>query len=167
MVTLVLVACAGEPIATVPQLGDVPGAGLPEGSPAADFTVDTFGGPSFTLSQRLAEDGRPVFLNLWASWCAPCRAEMPDIDQAASRHPDVTFLGVAVQDASGPSMKFAAEIGVDYPLGFDESGEVDAGYAPRGLPATFIISSGGRVVDSILGPLTGDEIDEKLAEHFG
>jgi cytochrome c biogenesis protein CcmG, thiol:disulfide interchange protein DsbE len=166
-VAILLAACGGEPGATVPQLEDVPGADLPAGEPAADFTVETFDGHTFTLSQHLAEVGKPVFLNLWASWCAPCRNEMPDIDDAATRHPEVTFLGIAVQDAARPSMDFAEEIGVKYALGFDESGEVDAGYAPPGLPATFIISTNGRVVERIFGPLTVDQIDEKLAAHFG
>jgi cytochrome c biogenesis protein CcmG, thiol:disulfide interchange protein DsbE len=165
---ILVAACAGEAVTpTVPQLDDLPGASLPPGEPAPDFSVETFDGGTFTLSQRLAEDGKPVFLNLWASWCAPCRSEMPDIDGAAGRHPEVTFLGVAVQDASGASMAFADEIGVGYPLGFDASGEVDAGYTPIGLPATFIISPDGRVVERVFGPLTGDEIDDKLAKLFG
>ena len=153
---------------TVPQLGDLPGGGaIPQGEAAVDFSVETFDGPTFTLSQHLADDGRPVFLNLWASWCGPCRAEMPDIDEAATRNTDVAFIGVAVKDELGKSRDFADEIGVAYPLGFDESREVDEGYAPIGLPASYIISSDGQIVERVFGPLTGDQIDEKLAQHFG
>ena len=152
---------------TVPQLGDLPGGALPAGEPAADFSVETFDGTTFTLSRHLADDGRPVFLNLWASWCAPCRAEMPDIDEAAVRNPGVAFIGVAVKDELSKSRDFADEIGVTYPLGFDETREVDEAYAPIGLPATYIISSNGRIVERIFGPLTGEQIDEKLADHFG
>ncbi len=152
---------------TVPQLGDLPGGALPTGEPAADFSVETFDGTTFTLSEHLAEDGRPVFLNLWASWCGPCRAEMPDIDEAARHNAGIAFIGVAVKDELSKARDFADEIGVSYPLAFDETGEVDEGYAPIGLPATYIISSDGRVVERIFGPLTGVQIDEKLAEHFG
>lgn len=152
---------------TVPQLGDLPGGTLPPGEPAVDFSVETFDGTTFTLSEHLAEDGRPVFLNLWASWCAPCRAEMPDIDEAAVRNTGIAFIGVAVKDELAKSRDFADEIGVSYPLGFDATRQVDEAYAPIGLPATYIISSDGRLVERIFGPLTGVQIDEKLAEHFG
>jgi thiol-disulfide isomerase/thioredoxin len=150
-----------------PQLADLPGAELPAGKPAPDFTVTTFDGATFTLSEHLATDGRPVFLNLWASWCAPCRAEMPDLDDAATNNPGVAFIGVAVQDVRGKSQDFAEEIGVGYPLAFDEDREVDNAYAPIGLPASYIISTDGRIVERIFGPLTGAQIEDKLEAHFG
>lgn len=134
---------------------------------AADFSVQTFDGATFTLSDHLAEDGRPVFLNLWAAWCAPCRAEMPDIDEAATRNTDVAFVGVAVKDEFSKAEAFADEIGVSYLLAFDTRMEVDAGYDPIGLPASYIISADGIIVERVFGPLTGDQIDAKLAEHFG
>jgi len=134
---------------------------------AADFSVQTFDGTTFTLSDHLAEDGRPVFLNLWAAWCAPCRAEMPDIDEASTLNPDVAFIGVAVKDELSKASDFADEIGVSYLLAFDTRREVEAGYDPIGLPATYIISSEGLILERIFGPLTGGQIDEKLANHFG
>jgi len=133
---------------------------------AADFSVQTFDGETFTLSDHLAEDGRPVFLNLWAAWCAPCRAEMPDIDEAASRHTDVAFVGVAVKDEFPKAEAFADEIGVAYLLAFDTLMEVDDGYKPIGLPATYIISSDGLIVERVFGPLTSKQIDDKLDDHF-
>lgn len=150
-----------------PQLSDLAGAVQPAGETAADFSVMTFDGATFTLSEHLATDGRPVFLNLWASWCGPCRAEMPDIDDAAAHNTGIAFIGVAVKDEFDKSQDFADEIGVGYPLGFDESRDVDDGYAPIGLPASYIISSDGLLVERVFGPLTGDQIEEKLADHFG
>ena len=82
-----------------------------QGDPAADFTVAIFGGGEFSLGGHLAADGRPVFLNLWASWCEPCKAEMPALDAASQRHPGVKFIGVAVQDDLDRAADFAAEIG--------------------------------------------------------
>ncbi len=103
---------------------------------APGFRVPTLDGSSFSLADHLAEDGSPVFLNLWASWCSPCRAEMPAIDAAAARHPDVKFVGVAVQDDFQAAARFAEEIGVSYTIGFDENYEVDSSYPTFGLPAT-------------------------------
>jgi thiol-disulfide isomerase/thioredoxin len=166
-IALVAVGCSAE-TGSPPQLSDLAAnAGPAAAHPAPDFSVTTFDGEPFTLSGHLAGDGRPVFLNLWASWCGPCRAEMPDIDAAASRNPDVLFIGVAVQDTMQAARNFADEIGVAYRVGFDESGEVDKGYSPVGLPATFIISSDGQIAERVFGPLTAQEIEEKLADILG
>lgn len=168
-IAAVAVVAAGCTVGTEspPQLADLPGVEPPSGEPAPDFSVTTFDGVTFTLSEHLAGDGRPVFLNLWASWCAPCRAEMPDLDEAATANPDVAFLGIAVQDVEAKSQDFADEIGVGYPLAFDEDREVDEAYAPIGLPASYIISADGIIVERIFGPLTGAQIEDKLEAHFG
>jgi thiol-disulfide isomerase/thioredoxin len=134
---------------------------------APDFTVPTLDGSVFTLSEHLAEDGRPVFLNLWASWCFPCRAEMPDIDAAAQANPDVTFVGVAVQDSTPDASEFAREIGVQYVIGFDEADIVEDGYPALGMPSTYLISSDGIILDVIIGAITAEEINGFLTENLG
>ncbi|GMQ85800.1 MAG: hypothetical protein BMS9Abin07_1368 [Acidimicrobiia bacterium] len=167
---VVLLVSAALVAASCTQQGTIlPSAQTITGSaePAADFSVVTFAGPTFSLSGHLAEDGRPVFLNLWASWCFPCRAEMPDIDEAATRHPDVAFIGIAVADDVDRARDFADEIAVGYPLAFDENDLVENGYRPVGLPATYLISPDGVIVETIFGPLTADQIDDKLELHFG
>lgn len=168
VVAALLVVGCSEDAGSPPQLSQVNASGtVAERDPAPDFSVTTFDGATFTLSQHLADDGRPVFLNLWASWCGPCRAEMPDLDAAAANNPDIAFIGVAVQDELEKARDFADEIGVTYPLAFDEAREVDDGYAPIGLPASFIISPEGLIVERVFGPLTESQIEEKLAGHFG
>jgi thiol-disulfide isomerase/thioredoxin len=143
--------------------GDAPAAE----EQAPDFTVPTLEGDTFVLSTHLAEDGRPVFLNLWASWCFPCRAEMPDIDAAAQAHPDVEFIGVAVQDSTADATAFAREIGVQYTIGFDEDDMVEDGYPALGMPSTYLISSEGVILDVIIGAITAEDIDTFLAENLG
>lgn len=165
-------ACSdsGEPAtSTIPDLGGLgrPDTGASDLDPAPDFTVPTSDGAPFSLSDHLAEDGRPVFLNLWASWCFPCRQEMPAIDEAQMRHPGVKFIGVAVQDVRRAAEDFADEIGVSYTLGFDDDGTVDDGYRPLGLPATYIISADGVILERFFGEVSGEEIDAKLATWFG
>jgi len=130
------------------------------------FAVETMDG-TFSLSDHLANDAKPVFLNLWASWCYPCREEMPAIDAAADAHPEVTFIGISVQDARDDATAFAEEIGVDYTIGFDDDGSVDAAYSPLGLPASFIISADGVILERIFGKVTAEDLDEKFAKYFG
>jgi len=134
---------------------------------APDFMVPTASGGRFSLSGHLATDGRPVFLNLWASWCFPCREEMPAIDEASKRFTNVAFIGVAVQDSTSEANDFRQEIGVSYEIGFDEDGAVNADYRPLGLPASYIISSDGLILERVFGKLTEEDLAEKLTKYFG
>ncbi|MDX2344127.1 MAG: TlpA disulfide reductase family protein, partial [Acidimicrobiia bacterium] len=107
---------------TFPDLGDLTAAD--PNVPAIDETAPTFSlqtldGEVFDLAAHVASDDRPVFLNLWASWCAPCRAEMPAINTAAQRHPEVLFVGVAVKDDAESATAFVEEIGVTYTIAID------------------------------------------------
>jgi thiol-disulfide isomerase/thioredoxin len=120
------------------------------GRAAPDFTVDLIGGGSFSLSRHQAEDGRPLILNLWASWCVPCREEMPTLSAYASEHPEVALLGVSVEDAVSDSEEFAAQIGVSYPLGLGDEAFRES-YPSFGLPATFFLDSEGTIVEMING----------------
>jgi cytochrome c biogenesis protein CcmG, thiol:disulfide interchange protein DsbE len=172
---LMLVAFAAGCTSSGASTTSVTARTTPEGTTAApggvaaapDFTVPILDGDDFSLAAHVTDDGRPVMLNLWASWCLPCREEMPAIDAAAVRHPGVLFIGVAVQDGRAQAAAFADEIGVDYPLGFDEDGTVDAGYRPLGLPATYIISGDGVLLEEFYGRLDAATIDQKLTQWFG
>ncbi len=162
---IVVSACAAATVDKPPIPGNVGGIRAVELAP--QFSVSTSSGEVFSLAEHLTNDGRPVFLNLWASWCFPCREEMPDIDAAARRFPEVMFIGVAVQDSRTESEKFLDEVQVSYLIGFDTDDMVDRAYSPIGLPATYIISSEGVILDRILGKLTEEQIAEEFAVHFG
>ena len=159
-------------VLTVAACGNADGAdtdveaGTSANEIAPIFAVETTDG-SFNLSDHLASDGRPVFLNLWASRCFPCREEMPAIDRSASEHPDIAFIGVSVQDSRGDAEAFGEEIGVGYTLGFDDDGSVDGAYQPIGLPASYIISSDGIILERIFGKVTEEDLADKFAEYFG
>ena len=92
---------------------------------------------------------------------------MPAIDAAAIAHPEVAFIGVAVQDSETGATEFAEEIGVSYSLGFDDDAEVENAYNPLGLPASYIISGEGVIVERIFGKVTEQDLAEKFAEYFG
>ena len=149
-----------------PRLQDLVAGDLTDGDPAPNFSVPTIDGGRFDLAAELAS-GRPVVLNLWASWCLPCREEMPAIDAVAARHPEVAFIGVAVQDDLVAAERFATEIGVTYPIGLDERDEVNALYPSPGLPVTYIIASTGVILDQIYAGVSEAQLDAALAQWFG
>jgi thiol-disulfide isomerase/thioredoxin len=152
---------------TIPLLSDLAGAAPGSGEVAPDFELPTLDGGSFSLADHQATDGRPVFLNLWASWCFPCRAEMPGIDTASRKHPEVLFVGVAVADDNDAAAKFAREIGVKYTIAFDRDDQVADGYPVLGMPGTFLIASDGSIVKTIFGAVDEEDIAELLSEWFG
>jgi thiol-disulfide isomerase/thioredoxin len=149
-----------EPPAAGSSTTAAPSGGEPA---AADFALTLFDGTRFDLGEHLATDGRPVFLNFWASWCPPCRREMPDISAAAAATPGVQFLGIAVSDDPAAAEAYAGEIDVAYPLGADTTGEIDALYPSPGLPATFLISGDGRIVGTYFGLMAPDVIEDLVA----
>lgn len=136
------------------------------GGLAPDFTLTLFDGTRFTLSRHLQDDGRPVVMNFWASWCVPCREEMPSFDRVSQRRPDVFILGVAVRDSEDEARAFAAEIGVGYPLGLDTGGAILNLYPIIGLPTTWFISADGRIADIRAGQLDQDEIERLIDQHL-
>lgn len=169
-VALLAAACgdSGSSDGDLPELSNVPGSenAAAGGEEAADFSVMTLDGAGFTLSEHLEDDGRPVFLNMWASWCPPCKAEMPDINAASEAHEEVKFVGVSINDDSAAAADFAVETGIRYTIGFDEDGAVSAAYQVRGLPASYIISSDGVILERVFGAITEAEIEATLTTWF-
>jgi thiol-disulfide isomerase/thioredoxin len=144
---------------TVPPL---PAAARGEGA-APDFSLDLFDGSRFVLANHLEEDGRPVILNFWASWCPPCREEMPDLQAAAGAHPEVLILGVATDDDPLAAERFVEENGISYPTGFDEAERVARRYPSPALPSTYVISGDGMLVQTAFGRLTAEDIETLIA----
>jgi len=129
------------------------------GEEAPDFTVALLDGGSFNLSQHLVEDGRPLVLNLWASWCLPCRDEIPDLSAFANTHPDIAVLGVAVRDALPDSQAFAEAISPSYPVAFGDKAFSNA-YPNYFLPSTYYIDSDGTVSSIVNGIVDQESLEE-------
>lgn len=135
----------------------------PEMAQPAEFT--TFAGNPVSIAGLR---GQVVVLNFWASWCAPCRSEMPAFDAAAKRYRDrgVVVLGLASKDTEAAARAFASEIGVSYPLGYDTGDQIAASYKIYGMPSTLFLDRQGRIARRVPGVLTesqlGSYIDELL-----
>ena len=140
--------------------GDPPERGMP----APDFEIRTLGGPSFSLSRHLRQDGRPVLINMWAEWCFPCRQEMPALDAVSRNHPEVHFIGVVVMDREAPARQFVDEYQITYQIGLDEEGDVEDDYFVWVMPTTYLIGSDGIIVDRIFGPMDEDRLEQLVID---
>jgi peroxiredoxin len=139
------------------------------GEPAPDFRVALLDGETATLSDYR---GKTVILNFWATWCTPCRVEMPEFQEAYEhRLPDGDFVVLAVDVAEGPTVvgEFVDAFGLTFPIGLDRTGEVSTHYGVRGLPATFFIDRDGIIRRQMYGPVYGDLLPEgiRLADEAG
>jgi len=110
--------------------------------------------------------GRPLVVNFWATWCAPCVKEMPDLDELARKYPDMHFVGIAI-DTLGNVEKFLQKVKVSYPLLVAGHGGIShmkaLGNTKGGLPYTVIFDAGSRVSREILGQVDPADLDAHLA----
>lgn len=129
---------------------------------APDFSLPLLGSEEELRLSSLR--GEPVVLNVWASWCDPCREEAPALQDAYERWRDegVVILGVDYQDATDEALAFVEEFGLTYPSVRDGSGSELAGWGVTGVPETFFIDRQGRIVDHVSGPIDLASLDERI-----
>jgi len=138
------------------------------GSTAPDFSLDKLSGGKMNLSDY---KDKFIVLNFWASWCAPCRAEIPAFNNVQNKFKDkgVTFLGVAIEDKEDVE-KFLAEVPMDYATsyGVEDAFDVSAAYGnPDGaLPYTLLINTQQKIVESHNGQMNEVMLEELLNKHL-
>lgn len=142
---------------------------LPQGASSDEATSDRLPplelscltpGPSIDLA---ALGGRPVLVNLWASWCGPCREEMPALQAAHEQYGEqVHFLGVDSKDTTEAAAAFLDDIGVTYPQVVDPEGELLDHLGVPGLPVTVLLDDEGRIAATHVGQLDSESIEELL-----
>jgi cytochrome c biogenesis protein CcmG/thiol:disulfide interchange protein DsbE len=115
--------------------------------------------------------GRVVVVNFWASWCVPCREEMPALEQASQAYAEagrpVTVIGVDASDVRSEAAKFLGEVGVTYPTVYDQQGlrgGVAASWSVTALPQTWFVARDGSRAGRIAGRLTVEELRAKVDE---
>ena len=130
---------------------------------ATPFRLTLFDGRTIGLEDLR---GKAVFLNFWASWCPPCRAEARTLEAAWQKYKgqDVIFLGVNIQDRDEDARAFLKEFGITYLNGWDPTGRVAVDYGVWGIPETFFIDREGRITFKQVGALGMSTITAKTDE---
>ncbi|HUV43418.1 MAG TPA: TlpA disulfide reductase family protein [Dehalococcoidales bacterium] len=130
--------------------------------PAPDFTLKDLDGNTVRLSDLR---GKVVFLNFWATWCPPCRAEMPDIEKVHRKYRDrdVVVLGIDLRESVSTVRAFIGEGGYTWTFLLDTTGKVGSMYQVRGIPASYFIDRKGVIRAVAIGAMTGQAMEAKLA----
>ncbi|MPZ76669.1 MAG: redoxin domain-containing protein [Deltaproteobacteria bacterium] len=120
-------------------------------APTPDFTLPNFAGKKLSLKDFR---GKIVFLNFWATWCVPCREEMPAMEKLYLEFKDKNFviLAVNVKDRKQDAVNFVKELRLSYPIAIDPEGQVGLLYGAWGLPTTYLIGPKGEGLARAWGP---------------
>jgi peroxiredoxin len=127
----------------------------PRPKQASDFTVALLGGETLKLK---AQRGKPVLVNFWATWCAPCREEMPAMERLYLKHRERGFVLLAVSVDSDASLvkPFLDKLKLTFPVTLDAKMDLANSYGVRALPASFLIDRNGYLTAVALGPRAWD-----------
>lgn len=163
-----LVAWGGFPERTTPAALSEATALTPVAAPVAgglapDFEALTLSGARFSL---LEARGRIVVLNFWATWCEPCRAEMPSLESRSRTHESagLTVVGVNFDEAAELVSAFQSELGLTFPIVLDPGARIQTQYQVLGYPTTFFVDRSGVIQFVHIGSMDEAELDGYLRE---
>lgn len=144
------------------QPGQKPPSGM-EGKVAPDFSLPTLAGSTLTLADYR---GKVVFLNFWATWCAPCEEEMPSMQKLHEHFKDRDFviLSISIDEGKNAVGPFMERLGLTFPVAFDPASEVAGLYGLTGVPETFLIGPTGVIMHHLIGP--GDWYNSGIISAF-
>ena len=158
-------AAATQPAAVPPVVAESTATAAKSSSTTAEIPalkLETVEGKSFDLA---AHRGQWVVVNFWATWCAPCIKEMPELSELDARREDVQVVGLAYEEIEAQAMRdFLTTRPVVYPIVILDVYNPPADFAtPRGLPMTYLVAPDGKVAKQFLGPVTAHEIEAAIA----
>ena len=125
---------------------------------------DTVTGEQLTLAQFA---GKPVIVNFWASWCTPCKEELPALQEFADKHPEAQVLGINFMDNESDARELQAEIGFSFPSVFDGRGDLGVGYEIPGMPTSFFLDAEHRIAGRLVGGADVDQLEQGLELAVG
>ncbi len=133
------------------------------GYPAPDFTLKDLDGNTVRLSDLR---GKVIFINFWATWCPPCRAEMPEIEAVHQEYKDkgVVVLGVDISEPESTVRQYIQEGGFSWTIVLDKTGEVSRDYQITAIPTSFFLDREGIIRVVNIGAMTKRAMEAKLAE---
>ncbi|MBI3027846.1 DUF3179 domain-containing protein [Candidatus Woesearchaeota archaeon] len=170
LISIAIIAIVIASIAVIelkkPRQSSIPNddknVGISIGKTAHNFELQSLGGKSVKLSDFR---GKNVFLNFWASWCPPCREEMPEFQRIYSENPDkLVVIGVNLQESRENAEAFVKKLGITFPILLDPNAQVKDMYNVFTQPVTYFIDSNGKIVDKKFAPLTTEQINEKISK---
>lgn len=141
--------------------------GLAKGETAPDFELTTLDGEAVKLSDY---KGKKVILNFWATWCPPCRAEMPDMqkfydEQADSENVEILAVNLTTADKGMDKINaFVEEFSLTFPIPMDTEGEIGDLYQAASIPTSYMIDTEGRVQQKIVGPMNEEMMEEFITD---
>jgi thiol-disulfide isomerase/thioredoxin len=166
-------AAAPAPAAPAPVATDAPAAADPatpaeavaerKTADAPRLVAPALDGSTYDLA---AHRGKWVVVNFWATWCAPCRKEMPELSALHAMRDEIDVVGLAFEDIEPVEMKaFLQKRPVTYPIVIVDTYNPPEDFAiPRGLPMTYLIAPDGKVAKEFLGPVTAHDIEARIAQ---
>ena len=170
---VLLVACGGEESTdtTASSSASAESEPLPgkvrdvEAKPVPDLTLETMEGGSIDLADQ---EGRVLLVNFWATWCAPCREEIPDLNalQAELGGDGLRVIGIALDRQGREKVEpFAEKLSIEYPIVIDAEGTAESEFGPiPGLPTTIVVGPDGQITKRVVGIFPVDEMTPTLKE---
>lgn len=138
----------------------LPSALIGKPAPALELPALLEGGAPLSLASL---KGQPVAINFFASWCLPCRAEHPLLEQIAEEY-GIAVIGIAYKDKPADARAYLADLGNPYAaIGADESGRAGIDFGLTGVPETYVIDRDGIVRYRLAGPIATDNLEDQLA----
>ncbi|GIN68330.1 redoxin domain-containing protein [Bacillus sonorensis] len=135
--------------------------GIEKGEKAPDFTLSSLKDGDISLSDF---KGKKVLLNFWATWCKPCKTEMPDMEKLQNDHKNIAVLAVNFTSSEKNSKaveEFADSLDLTFSIVLDQEG-INAKYGIFSYPTSFIINESGIIEDIVLGTMTKNEMEKRL-----